>query len=124
MSNKFKILVVEDNDFVRMQICSFINDAGHDTVEATDGEQALDAINGDIALAVVDVRMEPMGGFEFITAIRADNIKTPVMLVTGDDDPYLLSEASKHGVVAILKKPVQKDRLIKMISRVLGVDNG
>lgn len=123
MGNKSKILVVEDNDFVRMQICTFIKDAGLDTVEATDGEKALEILDGDIGLAVVDVRMEPMGGFEFISVLRAGDVKTPVILATGDDNPDLLSEASKLGVVAVLKKPVQKDRLIKIISKVLGIEN-
>lgn len=123
MGNKSKVLVVEDNDFVRMQICTFIKDAGLDTVEATDGEKALEILDGDIGLAVVDVRMEPMGGFEFISVLRAGDVKTPVILATGDDNPDLLSEASKLGVVAVLKKPVQKDRLIKIISKVLGIEN-
>ncbi len=123
MGNKSKVLVVEDNDFVRMQICTFIKDAGLDTVEATDGEKALELLDSDIGLAVVDVRMEPMGGFEFISVLRAGDIKTPVILATGDDNPDLLSEASKYGVVAVLKKPVQKDRLIKIISKVLGIEN-
>ncbi len=123
MTDKHRILVVEDNDFVRMQICRFLNDDGYDTLETTDGGQALDAISNEdnLDLAIVDVRMEPINGFEFIRALRGDDIMMPVILVTGDDNPDLLGEASKLGVGAILKKPVQKDRLIKMISRTLHV---
>ncbi len=121
MSGKHKILVVEDNDFVRMQICKFLNDDGYDTFESSDGGQALDAVSSqsNLDLAIVDVRMEPINGFDFIRAIRGDNIAMPVILVTGDDNPDLLGEASRLGVGAILKKPVQKDRLIKIISRTL-----
>ena len=79
------ILVVEDNDFVRLQIVSFLKEAGYDTREATDGNAAIDAMNKDITLAVVDVRMEPMGGFDYISMIRAEGYKTPVVLVTGDE---------------------------------------
>ncbi len=124
MSVKRKILVVEDNDFVRMQICKFLTDDGYDTHESSDGGQALEAVSkeNNLDLAIVDVRMEPVNGFDFIKAIRGDNITMPVILVTGDDNPDLLSEASKLGVGAILKKPVQKDRLIKMISRILHLD--
>lgn len=122
MEQKCKILVVEDNDFVRMQICRFLADGGYDTCESSDGEQALGVVSEDIDLAIVDVRMEPLNGFDFIRAIRGDDINTPVILVTGDDNPDLLSEASKLGVCAVLKKPVQKDRLIKVISRALHVE--
>lgn len=122
MGQKSKILVVEDNDFVRMQICRFLTDGGYDTCESSDGEQALATVSDDIALVIVDVRMEPLSGFDFIRVIRGDDIDTPVILVTGDDNPDLLGEASKLGVCAVLKKPVQKDRLIKIISRTLHVE--
>lgn len=119
MSQKKKILVVEDNDFVRMQIVRYLHDAGYDTQEASDGLQALNEMVPDIAMAIVDIRMEPIDGFEFIKSIRGKNMKTPVILVTGDQNPDLLSEAGKWGVKAVLMKPVQKDRLIKMVVRAI-----
>ncbi|MBP7722486.1 MAG: response regulator [Alphaproteobacteria bacterium] len=114
-----KILVVEDNDFVRMQIIRFLDEAGFQAVEARDGNVALAEMKPDIAMAIVDVRMEPIDGFEFIRATRARDIETPVILVTGDNNPDLLSEANKWGVVAVLMKPVQRDRLVKTVTRTL-----
>lgn len=122
MSETKKILVVEDNDFVRMQIVKFLNDAGYETAESRDGQEALEKLSGDVALAIVDVRMEPMGGFDFMRILRSKNIHIPLILVTGDDDPNLLSEASRYSVGTVLKKPVQKERLIKSVIRILGVD--
>ncbi len=119
MAEKNKILVVEDNDFVRMQIVKFLQDEGFETVEGSDGKEALDKIGPDIDLAIVDVRMEPIDGFEFIRAIRSEDIKTPVILVTGDQNPDLLSESSKWDISAVLMKPVQRDRLVKIVTRTL-----
>lgn len=119
MSEKAKILVVEDNDFVRMQITKFLQDATFDVVEATDGKHAMDTISADIDVAIVDVRMEPVGGFEFIKNIRARGLKTPVVLVTGDKDPDLLHDASHWGVAAVLMKPVERERLVKTVERTL-----
>lgn len=119
---KTRILVVEDNDFVRMQIVKFLSDGGYETVESSDGQGALDVVANRIDLAIVDVRMEPVDGFEFIRTIRSANLKTPVILVTGDDNPDLLNESAKLGIGAVLKKPVQKDRLMKTVSRTLLVD--
>ena len=121
MDQEIKVLVVEDNDFVRMQICRFLEDEGYVTEECMDGEEALAVMTDDISLAIVDVRMEPVDGFEFIRSLRSDNIQTPVILVTGDENPDLLAESNKLGVSAVLKKPVQKDRLIKTISRTLSM---
>ena len=119
MTEKAKILVVEDNDFVRMQIVKFLQDADFEVVEASDGKQAMEAIDKDISLAIVDVRMEPVGGFEFIKNIRGRDIKTPVILVTGDQNPGLLNDASAWGVAAVLMKPVEKDRLVKTVERTI-----
>lgn len=119
MGTQHTILVAEDNDFVRMQIVAFLKAAGYATLEATDGNGALDMMNKDISLAVVDVRMEPMGGFDFISMIQAEGYKTPVVLVTGDQDSALLERAGKLGVATVLMKPVQKDRLVSMVGRLI-----
>lgn len=124
MADQTRILVVEDNDFVRMQIVKFLQDAedsDYEVIEATDGQAALEAINDNIDLAIVDVRMEPVDGFEFIRHIRGDGNTAPVILVTGDSNPDLLSEANKWNVGAVLMKPVEKDRLIKTVSRALQI---
>ena len=122
MDKKIKVLVVDDNDFVRMQIVHFLTEEGFDTLQSTDGQDALNMVSSDVDIVVADVRMEPVDGFEFIRIIRSSNIMTPVILVTGDDNPDLLNESSKLGVGAVLKKPVQKERLIKTISRTLGLE--
>jgi CheY-like chemotaxis protein len=119
MSQAGNVLIVEDNDFVRMQIVRYLSDAGFVTREAADGQIALDQFTKDIDLAIVDIRMEPIDGFEFIKSLRGRNIETPVILVTGDQNPDLLNEANKWGVNAVLMKPVQKDRLIKMATRAI-----
>lgn len=119
MTTARTILVVEDNDFVRMQIVTFLKGAGYATVEATDGDSALDVLDKSISLAVVDVRMEPMGGFDFISIMQAKGYKIPVILVTGDQDSDLLERAGKHGVSAVLLKPVEKERLISSVGRMI-----
>lgn len=119
MTQKSRILVVEDNDFVRMQIVRFLSDASYDVLEASSGDVALTMIRDGMDLAIVDVRMEPVDGFEFIRSLRGMDIDIPVILVTGDQNPDLLGEAGKWGVGAVLMKPVQKDRLVKTVDRTL-----
>lgn len=112
-----KIAVIEDNNFVRMQIVKFLQDDGFECVQYDRADKALDEFDESFSAAVVDVRMEPIDGFDFIAAIRARDLGTPVVLVTGDDNPDLLSEANRLGVAAVLMKPVQKERLVKMVAR-------
>ncbi len=116
---KIKILAVEDNDFVRMQIVKFLKDAGYTVEEAARGDHAIEMLDGTHDVAIVDVRMEPVDGFEFIRSVRGLEMDLAVILVTGDQNPDLLNEAAKWGVAATLMKPVQKERLIKMIERTM-----
>ncbi len=119
------ILVVEDNDFVRMQIVRYLAETGAEIIEASQGDHALDFIKKQhlkhepVSLAIVDVRMEPVDGFEFIRSIRGMDMDTPVILVTGDSNPDLLEKAGTWGVGAVMIKPVQKERLVKTVTRTI-----
>ena len=125
MPDKNKILVVEDNDFVRMQIVRYLGETGAEIIEASQGDHAFDFMKQQhikrdpVTLAIVDVRMEPVDGFEFIKSIRGLDMDTPVILVTGDNNPDLLEQAGIWGVSAVMIKPVQKDRLVKTVTRTI-----
>lgn len=119
MTEKSRILVAEDNDFVRMQIVRYLNDANYSVVEARDGHEALEQMSNDIELAVVDMRMEPMSGLDFVRAVRGKDFKTSVIFITGDENTDLLEQAGKWGVSAVLKKPVMKDRLLMVVEKTI-----
>lgn len=113
------VMVVEDNDFVRMQLMKFLSEDGYSVIEARSGEQALQLFGPHITALVADVRMEPISGFELIRRLKVEGDKTPVVLVTGDQDPEMLGEATRLGVVGVLMKPVQKVRLLEMVHRAI-----
>ena len=122
MTEKNSILVVEDNDFVRMQISKFLESDGYNIIETTNALDAMDVIDqnkNSIQCMLVDVRMEPEDGFDFLNKINAKDIKIPSILVTGDQNPDILSKASNLGVVSVLMKPVNKDRLLQMVQRAI-----
>lgn len=125
MSENHKILVVEDNDFVRMQIVRYLEETGAEIFEASEAQGALTHIReqhvtpAPITLAIVDVRMEPVDGLDFIKSIRGLDMDTPVILVTGDNNPDLLEQAGKWGVRAVMMKPVQKDRLVRTVAKTI-----
>lgn len=115
----YRVLVVEDNDFVRMQIGRFLTEGGHVCIEAASADQAVEQLTSGVDMALVDVRMEPADGFEFIAALRARGYDIPVILVTGDQNPDILQKASRMKVATVLMKPVQKDRLLAMVGRTM-----
>ena len=122
MSHQSNVLIIEDNDFVRMQIVKFLRDEDYNVFEATSVEAALKIVDEKkdvINCMLVDVRMEPIDGFGFLKKMRAEGNSVPVILVTGDQNSDILSKASDFGVSSVLMKPVNKDRLIKMVQRTI-----
>ncbi len=119
MSENKKILVVEDNDFVRMQIVSFLKSGGYDVDEAIDGQSAESQMANRPHMIIADVMMEPVDGFTFIRNLRNKSDETPVIFVTGDQKSDLLEQSNKLGGVGFLIKPVQKDRLLMTVERTL-----
>ncbi len=119
MADKPSILVVEDNDFVRMQIKQFLTSGDYNVHEATSVAEGVGYIQNekDIGCALVDVRMEPEDGFDFLNKLQALDVKIPCILVTGDNNSDILSKASSMGVVSVLMKPINRDRLLKMVER-------
>jgi CheY-like chemotaxis protein len=114
-----RILVVEDNDFIRTQVATYLKAESYEVVEAADGNEALEKLDKTVNLAIVDVRMEPMGGFDFINIIQGSGYTIPVVLVTGDQNSDLLERAGQYKVSSVLLKPVKKERLLTMVSRLL-----
>jgi CheY-like chemotaxis protein len=124
VSEKGKILVVEDNDFVRMQIVKFLQDGGYEPLEASGsdaGDAILSARHASIKCMLVDVRMEPEDGFDFLNRVELNEYNIPAILVTGDNDPEILSKGASVGVASVLMKPVNKDRLLKMVDRAIQI---
>ena len=117
-----RVLVAEDEQAIREFIVINLKRAGYETVEACDGLQALeqyDAWSGDIAVALLDIMMPNMDGFEVCKQLRKkDNTLGIVMLtaktqemdkvsglLNGADDyvtkPFSPSEHSKNIIIQI-----------------------
>lgn len=123
-NQKGTVLVVEDNDFVRMQVVNYLKGDGYDAQEATDGDSGMDVLRAhkdEIVLALVDVRMEPKGGFSFVRMAVSEGFNVPIVFVTGDETPDILEQAGKLGVGAVLMKPVEKERLLKTVVRTIAI---
>lgn len=124
------ILIVEDNDLSRTLMEGILQGAGYKVVGAADGVAALEVIKDTpIALAYVDLNMEPMGGFEFIKHVREHNALAqdiavekylfPIVIVTADESSDVLMLAQEHGAAQLLKKPVEPELLLKVAEKLL-----
>ena len=114
------ILIAEDNEISRELMASILRTQGYNVVPVADGGAAIEAIHHEsIDLALVDLNMEPTGGFEFVRHLLLEGIKVPVIIITADESTDLLSKASSLGVTRVLQKPVEPDKLIGITQQML-----
>src|SRR5690606_9990367 len=93
---------------------------GYRVFGAIDGESAIKVVDDrDIDLALVDINMAPKGGFEFVKYLVVKGIHMPVVVITGDEGTHILREASALGVAQVIQKPVEPEKLIQIVHRLL-----
>ena len=117
-----RVLVVDDEVQVRKPIYLNLTKAGYEVVEASDGQQAIEALNsGDNPLMVdtilCDIRMPKIYGSEAIAYFRSQYPSIPVVVMTGYPDVELAVSLMKHGVLDYLVKPVSRDELLTVIRK-------
>ena len=79
-----KVLVLEDEDNIRSFVVLNLNRAGYDTVEATTGEEALELLkrHPETRIALLDINLPGIDGFEVCRRIRATNAKMGIIMLT------------------------------------------
>ena len=79
-----KVLVLEDEDNIRSFVVLNLNRAGYDTVEATTGEEAMELLkrHPETRIALLDVNLPGIDGFEVCRRIRATNAKMGIIMLT------------------------------------------
>ena len=79
-----KVLVLEDEDNIRSFVVLNLNRAGYDTLEATTGEEALEILreHPETRIALLDVNLPGIDGFEVCRRIRATNSKIGIIMLT------------------------------------------
>jgi DNA-binding response OmpR family regulator len=79
-----KILVLEDEANIRSFVVINLKRAGYETIEAETGEQALELLqrNPDVKVALLDIMLPDIDGFEVCRRIRAGNNKIGIIMLT------------------------------------------
>ncbi len=108
-----KILVVEDDPFIREMAVSGLEEAGYEALEASSGGDALRLLQAGIALdaLLTDVRMPEANGWEVARAYRERFPDLPVLYVTGYAEQM---QPVPGGIV--LSKPYRMAQVIDVLA--------
>ncbi len=119
------VLIIDDDRNMRMLIRNVVFALGvKDVVESSDGSMALEELKTSHPdLILCDMKMEPMGGLEFVKRLRSDPDNpyrfVPVIMITEYAELATVANARDAGVSEIMAKPLSAEALDKRIQRVL-----
>lgn len=121
--NTKTIMVIEDNDFIRVAVQQIIEDEGYRTEVATNGREALELLERQIqlpALILLDLNMPIMDGWHF-RSLQKENLRLqsiPVVVFTADGNAS--EKAEKIKAQGWLRKPIEVDDLLKILHKYCG----
>lgn len=126
----YNILIVDDSKSMRRVIRKTLEISGFrigDYLEAANGQEALDLIEGKwIDLILSDIHMPVMDGFGFIRSLREkeDFDDIPVVFVTTEANEERLNELMALGAKGYIRKPFRPEEIFAFLNRIMGDTNG
>jgi len=122
MNQQKRILAVDDEPHMRRLLEISLRQAGYQPVVAENGREALTILRNDnIDLIVSDLHMPVMDGLKLLETLRAENIETPVIIVTAQGEVSSAVQAMKLGASDYILRPFDLETLEIAISRALSV---
>jgi PAS domain S-box-containing protein len=117
-----KILIVDDEESIRLTLQEFLQKDWHDVRAVEDAEKALDLLaQSDFDVVVSDIILSGMTGLDFLTAIHDLSPHSQVIMMTGKPTVDTASAALRAGAFDYLYKPVRKDAIIKSVRNALRI---
>ena len=101
-----RILVVDDEPVVSSMLCDVLATAGYVVASATSGAEALDLVpifNPSVVL--LDLTMPGMSGMEVLQHLRREYPRSPVVILSGNQDAEVKRRAIEAGAFDYLTKP-------------------
>jgi len=107
MNRSLRIAIADDEEATRVYLRELLTGLGHQVVVASSGRQLVEQCKQFAPeLIITDVRMPDLSGVEAATAVNRDK-ETPVILISGHQNPGVLDTPGCDAVMAYLVKPLK-----------------
>jgi len=115
-----KILIVDDEEDVRLLLEQILEKKGYTCVLAVDAGEARDCLKEhDCDLVLCDINMPGESGLELIRDVSAKQRDVAVVMVTGIDDPVVAESVFEVGVFDYVAKPIRRNRILRSVANAL-----
>lgn len=114
------ILIVDDDELVRMTLSVLVSSLGYHCLVARDGVEALAVLQStEIDLVLSDIVMPGMDGLQLLSRIREDHKETDVIMATGYHEKASYAAVIKAGAIDFIKKPIDQAELEAKLARAM-----
>jgi two-component system response regulator RegA len=119
MTHRRSLLIVDDDAPFRERLVRAMRERGFDAVGVADHDAAVDAAREESPeLAVVDLRLGGESGLEVVRDLKAMDVSTVVVVLTGYGSIATAVEAVKLGASSYLTKPADADQVVAALEGV------
>ena len=123
VSEAVRFLIIDDHPLFREALHSAVQMAypDVDTVEARSIGEAMDLLGGHppFDLALLDLSMPDVHGFDGLLQLRTRHPRLPVVVVSGHEEPRVIAEALSYGAAGFIPKSARKADLAAAIRSVM-----
>ncbi len=116
------VMIVDDSESLRQVVNIALSGAGYSVIEAGDGVDALDKLNGKkVHLIICDVNMPNMDGITFVKELKRlpAHKFTPVIMLTTDAHEAKKQEGQAAGARAWVVKPFRPAQMLTAVSKLI-----
>jgi CheY-like chemotaxis protein len=115
------IAVVDDDQGFRDALQLFLRTFAFQVDAFASGQEFLRSSRLDaVGCVILDLAMPEMNGLEVQKQLAARGLQIPIVFVTAHRDEYLGQRASAAGALAVLRKPVDHEQLVRLVREALG----
>jgi len=112
-SMKGKILIIDDEEGIRISFQSFLSEEGYDVITTEDYDSAMKAIaKNQIDLIFADIILGGYTGIDLLREVKNRDLRCPVIIITGEPTLETATESVRLGAFDYLTKPVLKEALL------------
>ena len=113
-----KVMVVDDDKFIRMNYNQMLAEAGFDVAEAANGIEAI-SVYRDFQpdMVLMDFKMPEMDGLAALKVIKKMDPSAKVAMVTAVGQAALVMESYKTGAIDFVLKPFNQDQVLGTIKK-------
>jgi two-component system response regulator VicR len=120
MSDKTKILIVDDEPLIRDALAFKLTKDGYEVETAEDGEKAIQKIEAqEYAIIISDIMMPFISGFELVKILKERGTDAPVLMLTSLNSETAVLKAFDLGADDFMTKPFSPNELSVRIKKLL-----